>query len=122
PATDATQAQFSRFTSSGDWRSRLLAPLQTAGQASELTGIQALETSGRLLGLPTNFFSNILRGGQAAVEAEAPEIKATQAAYGQARKSAAELGPRGGGRTAALAEAPFREASDVTGLLAKARP
>jgi hypothetical protein len=50
-----------------------------------------------------------------------PEISTVLAQYDNAAKTAAELGPRGGGRTAIMAEAPFKKAAAYGTALAGAR-
>ncbi len=50
-----------------------------------------------------------------------PEISTVLSQYDNAAKSAAEFGPRGGGRTAAMAELPFRKAGAVGQIIGGAR-
>ena len=59
---------------------------------------------------------------QAKIEGLGPEVNQISAQYDTARRAAAEFTPRGGGRTAALAEVPFRKAGAITSLLQKVRP
>lgn len=50
-----------------------------------------------------------------------PEVSTVLGQYDNAAKTAAELGPRGGGRTAILAEAPFKKAAAYGTALAGAK-
>jgi hypothetical protein len=50
-----------------------------------------------------------------------PEVSTVLGQYDQAAKTAAELGPRGGGRTAILAEAPFKKVAAYGQALAGAK-
>lgn len=67
------------------------------------------------------FYRRLLGDRQAAMEAMAPEISTIVSQYDSARKAAAEFAPRGGGKTQALVESPFREAGDIARLVQTAR-
>ena len=58
-----------------------------------------------------NYYRSALQGNQATTESMlSPEVSTVLGQYDNAAKTAANLGPRGGGRTATLAEAPFKKA------------
>jgi hypothetical protein len=65
-----------------------------------------------------NFFKSLVSGGPAAMNALEPAIKSLTSQYENAAVAENEFAPRGGGRTAALAEAPFTEASSIGNLVA----
>ncbi len=74
------------------------------------------------LGLPQKFFQALLTGDrQAILEALSPEVETIHSQYETGRRAVEEFAPRGGGRTAAMAELPFREAGDVARLVHGAR-
>lgn len=61
---------------------------------------------------PKNYLQSIMGGSQETAEGLlGPEVSTVLGQYDNAAKTAAELGPRGGGRTAILAEAPFKKAA-----------
>lgn len=79
------------------------------------SGVDALEA-------PKNYFKAALGGSQEQLQGLlGPEVSTVLAQYDNAAKTAAELGPRGGGRTAILAEAPFKKAAAYGTALAGAR-
>ncbi len=74
------------------------------------------------LSLPLDFFKKLLGGDRKALmETLSPEITQLHKQYESGRKTTEEFGARGGGRTAAMAELPFREAADVSTLIHGAR-
>ena len=88
------------------------------GQAKELLP-EARADIQKALG----YYLPLLSGDrQAMMEAMGPEVNQISAQYDTAKRAAAEFTPRGGGRTAALAELPFRKTGEITGALQKARP
>jgi hypothetical protein len=67
--------------------------------------------------------TGILSGNRSTIlSTEAPEIGSVLAQYDGARKAAAQLQPRGGGRSQILNELPYKEAGDVNKLIESARP
>lgn len=71
---------------------------------------------------PKNYFQAALGGSQEQLQGLlGPEVSTVLSQYDNAAKTAAELGPRGGGRTAVLAEAPFKKAAAYGTALAGAR-
>ena len=79
------------------------------------SGIDALQA-------PKNYFTAALGGSQEQLEGLlGPQVSTVLSQYDNAAKTAAELGPRGGGRTAVLAEAPFKKAGAYGQALAGAR-
>ena len=93
--------------------------------------INALETSLNAPGAaPDNsatdsaesFYKTILSGSQANTRALlGPDVNTIMGQYDNAAKAAAQLGPRGGGRDAVLADAPFQAAGAYTKLLGQAK-
>jgi len=70
-----------------------------------------------------SYYLPLLSGDrQAMMEAMGPEVNQIVSQYDTGRRAAAEFTPRGGGRTTALAELPFRKAGAITSLLQGARP
>jgi hypothetical protein len=71
---------------------------------------------------PLGFFRALLSGDRAAVlQAFAPEVETLTQAYETGRRELEEFAPRGGGRTAAMTELPFRKARDIESLVHGAR-
>jgi hypothetical protein len=106
-------------------RSRFLTG-EAAASAREVPGFlqRAEDQFGRAestLQPSADYYTGVLKGGPAAMEAIAPEVAATRAGYEQARTNISQFGPRGGGRSATLMELPFRQQGDITNLLATAR-
>lgn len=61
---------------------------------------------------PKSYLSGVMNGSQEQTQGLlSPEVSTVLSQYDNAAKTAAELGPRGGGRTAILAEAPFKKAA-----------
>ena len=78
-------------------------------------GLDTLDTSKK-------YFNGVLNGSQEQAEGLlGPEVSTVLGQYDNAAKTAAELGPRGGGRTAILAEAPFKKAAAYGTALAGAK-
>lgn len=79
------------------------------------SGVEALDA-------PKNYFKAALGGSQEQLQGLlGPEVSTVLSQYDNAAKTAAELGPRGGGRTAILAEAPFKKAGAYGTALAGAQ-
>ena len=74
-------------------------------------GVPAAVTQGLdTLQGPKNYLTGIMNGSQEDTQGLlGPEVSTVLSQYDNAAKTAAELGPRGGGRTAILAEAPFQK-------------
>jgi hypothetical protein len=71
---------------------------------------------------PKNYLTGVMNGSQEETQGLlAPEVSTVLSQYDNAAKSAAELGPRGGGRTAILAEAPFQKVGAYGKALAGAK-
>ncbi len=71
---------------------------------------------------PKSYLNGVLNGSQEQTEGLlAPEVSTVLGQYDNAAKTAAELGPRGGGRTAILAEAPFKKVAAYGTALAGAK-
>jgi hypothetical protein len=65
-----------------------------------------------------DFFQNLMKGGPNAMTALTPAISSLTSQYENSAKAESEFAPRGGGATAALEEAPFKQASDIANLVA----
>lgn len=71
---------------------------------------------------PKNYLNGAIGGSQETMEGLlGPDVSTILSQYDNAAKTAAELGPRGGGRTAILAEAPFKKAGEYGRQLAGAK-
>jgi hypothetical protein len=74
------------------------------------------------LGQSLAYYTPLLTGNrQAMMEAEGPQISTLAQNYMNAKKNISQFGPRGGGTTSALAQAPFNLADQITQLLEGAR-
>ncbi|HXP82559.1 MAG TPA: hypothetical protein VN976_21855 [Verrucomicrobiae bacterium] len=65
-----------------------------------------------------NFFKSLVSGGPKAMEVLQPAISSLTSQYENAAVAGNEFAPRGGGRTAALENAPFEEAGKIGNLVA----
>ena len=85
---------------------------------------QELNTGGTSnVGSATDYWGKILSGNRAAMmEGLAPEVKSIQGQYANVAKANTMLAPRGGGRAAVAAEAPYSMASAIQQLLQSVRP
>ena len=94
-------------------------------EASEFALGEAKQTLGQAreaLQGPLEFYQTLLGGDRAALtETLAPEIGTVVSQFDTARKNIAQFAPRGGGRTAQLAESQFDVADIITRLLTTAR-
>jgi hypothetical protein len=71
---------------------------------------------------PLKFFNALLTGDRNTLQSVlGPEINTLTSQYETGRRSTNEFAPRGGGSTAANAEARFKESSDITNLVGGAR-
>lgn len=71
---------------------------------------------------PKNYLTGVMNGSQEQTQGLlGPEVSTVLSQYDNAAKTAAELGPRGGGRTAILAEAPFKKVGAYGKALAGAK-
>ena len=71
---------------------------------------------------PKSYLQGVLGGSQEQTEGLlSPEVSTILGQYDNAAKTASELGPRGGGRTATLAEAPFKKVAAYGTALAGAK-
>lgn len=67
-----------------------------------------------------NYYRTLLGGSQTETESMlAPEVSTITRQYDKAAQAAAELGPRGGGRTAQMTSLPFQKLQAYGDLLAK---
>ncbi len=90
--------------------------LLNAGAGTTQGGLQTLEA-------PTNYFASILSGDpRAMAAAAAPTISAVRANYDNATRSASQLQPRGGFRSATMAELPFQKNAVVNNALLAQQP
>jgi len=81
-----------------------------------------LADASQTLGQAKGYYQKALGGSQEEMEGLlGPEVSTVLGQYDNAAKTAAELGPRGGGRTAILAEAPFKKAGVYGQQLAGAK-
>lgn len=107
---------------------------QTKSQKSATdatTNLTNVETSGAKFGLgeaeknlpaASNFFQSLLSGNwNDVMKVIQPEADSLTAQYTQATKSAEEFAPRGGGRTATLANLPYEKANALSQLVGQAR-
>ena len=70
----------------------------------------------------TQYYKTALGGNEGALrDLLGPEVSTVMGQYDTAAKTSAELGPRGGGRNAIMAEAPFQKAAAYGKALAGAR-
>lgn len=70
-----------------------------------------------------NFWRGLLSGDRNAImRAIAPEASTVLSQYDTARKTMAELAPRGGGRAESMAEMEWQKAGDLNRLIQRARP
>ena len=77
----------------------------------------------KAVGSATDYWGKILSGNRAAMmEGLAPEVKTIQGQYANVAKANTMLAPRGGGRAAVAAEAPYSMASAIQTLLQGVRP
>ncbi|MBZ5513894.1 MAG: hypothetical protein LAN62_03435 [Acidobacteriia bacterium] len=75
------------------------------------------------LGKAGQYYSGLLGGDrQKMLEAVGPEVNTILSQYDTAKRAASEFTPRGGGRTAELAELPFKYSGEITSLLQGVRP
>jgi hypothetical protein len=96
---------------------------QQAQNTAQPVGNQNVGAASTNLGAAANYDLGILSGDRSQILAtEAPEISSLLSSYDAARKSAGQLTPRGGGRSAELNELPYKEAGDVNKLVESARP
>jgi hypothetical protein len=87
-----------------------------AGLGITKAGLQTIS------GDPLTYWTRLLSGDQQAItEAMAPEAAAISSQYGAAERSASML-PRGGFRSATLAELPFQKATAIGNEALKLRP
>lgn len=91
--------------------------LQTQGNALGKAGAGTLASGTQGMQSVMNQLQKIMGGGQAGLEAVAPEVNTVASQYQGARKAAAELSPRGGGRTSTLANEPFAEMGDIQKMM-----
>lgn len=86
-------------------------------------GMSFLDDAGQTLAGPRNYYQNILAGNQSEPTAAlAPDIARIRGAQTQSLQTAANLAPRGGGRSAALFDLPLQANAQVQGLYNQARP
>lgn len=89
-----------------------------ANQTSNPAVQQGLDT----LQGPKSYLNGVMNGSQEETQGLlGPEVSTVLGQYDSAAKTAAELGPRGGGRTAILAEAPFKKVAAYGTALAGAK-
>lgn len=91
-----------------------------AGQLSQ--GAQMTGQGAAAFQQPLSYFSKLLSGSQSDIQAAmAPQVNQLKQGYSQALQSSAELDPRGGGRAAIDANAPYQEAGQVGQMYQGAR-
>ena len=98
---------------------------QAAAQSKQLfsSGTGDISTARSLLADPTKYWQTLLSGNMNAITSYlSPEINTIMGQYDSAKKSISEFSPRGGGRSAAMANAGFTSAGQIGNLVAKARP
>jgi hypothetical protein len=99
--------------------------LQSMGQLQKMAGplgtmgTTSLQGSTRDMQSIMNQLQKIMGGGQAGLEAVAPQVNTVASQYQSGRRAAAELSPRGGGRTAALSDTGFSEMRDIQNMMFK---
>ena len=91
--------------------------LQNQGRSLGTSGAGTLASGTQSMQSLMNQLQKIMGGGQAGLEAVAPEVNTVASQYQGARKAAAELSPRGGGRTSTLANQPFAEMGDIQKMM-----
>lgn len=105
-------------------------PSSAANNPTSSPQIQALMKSLGSEGGETNsatdeaqgFYKKVLGGDQESTRSLlGPDVDTVLSQYDNAAKAAVNLGPRGGGRTAILAEAPFKKAGVYGNILGQAK-
>lgn len=95
-------------------------PLKNPEIQKLLQGLQAPTAAPAETTQAGNYYRTLLGGSQTETESMlAPEVSTITRQYDKAAQAAAELGPRGGGRTAQMASLPFQKLQAYGDLLAK---
>src|SRR6266566_4193512 len=93
---------------------------QMGGQESQL-GPQTTQQATGMLGPVTDYYSKLLSGDpNALMQAISPEADVVGQQFGQIRQMISQQ-PRGGGKTAQLAQLPVEQTRILSGLLGQAR-
>jgi hypothetical protein len=86
-------------------------------------GQQAFGAGGQGVGQAMDFWGNILSGNRGAMaQALSPEIQSATSGFEQQRRALDQFAPMGGGRAAQGAALPYREAGQISNLIATLRP
>lgn len=97
--------------------------LRSLFNASGTAGTGAVNQGIGGAGTAMDYWSKILSGNPAAImQAMSPEVQAAQAQYRGAQQQANMFAPRGGGRSAMMAQLPMQQAGTISNILAQARP
>ena len=101
----------------------LVAKSATTGDKLTTQGNDLLGSSIDALSKSTDFFSKLLGGDEdALMRTVQPATDTILHQYDTAKRSAAEFAPRGGGRNAAMQDADFAQAGDISKLVGGAGP
>ena len=101
----------------------LVAKSATTGDKLTTQGTGLLNSSISAMDKSTDFFSKLLGGdSDALMRTVQPQVDTILHQYDTAKRSAAEFAPRGGGRNAAMQDADFAEAGDISKLIGGAAP
>ena len=86
-------------------------------------GQTAFGAGGQGVGQAMDFWGNILSGNRGAMaQALSPEIQSATSGFEQQRRAMDQFAPMGGGRAAQGAALPYREAGQISNLIATLRP
>lgn len=80
------------------------------GETNVNAGTSALNQS-------LGYYESLAEGGQAATQAEGPQISSLASQYRQAANQISQFAPRGGGTSSTLEQAPYNLAGQITSLL-----
>jgi len=93
------------------------------GQEFTSSGQQTTQQGKDAMGPALDFWMKLLSGDQAAqANAVAPTARTIVSQYDTAKKAALTMAPRGGARSGALAELPFKKAADIGTLIQQLQP
>jgi hypothetical protein len=97
--------------------------LRSLFNATGTQGTSALSTGLGGTGTAMDYWSKILSGNPAAImSVMSPEVQAVQGQYRGAQQQANMFAPRGGGRSAMMAQLPMQQAGTIGNIISQARP
>lgn len=114
----ATQANIVTNSIAGQVRDKTF----QQGNADIASGAKQLNTAGSTASAAGDQYKAAANGSMEDLQKMYnPQISTVLKQYDNAAKSAAEFGPRGGGRTGVMAELPFKKAAAAGGVISSAR-